>query len=236
MNERDKEIGANVRRLRKESGLTQSQVAEVLGYSSDNGRATISKIESGQQGLSGAQAGRLAKLFKCNVNEILPNDSSSQVTVSPYSFTKPVKIVGVVQAGLWMPVEDTFADSGETVRVSEDACPGDRGYFALTVRGTSMNLRFPPGTTLLCCPLSQFPELRDGLYVIVRRCRHGDAEITVKRYQETEDGRFLMPETSDPKWAGPVRYVPEDERVFDDGGIPTIEIVAVVVSSIQKHV
>lgn len=233
MGDRNKEIGANVRRLRTLARLTQAEVADLLGY---EGSSAISKIEAGDQNLKSDQMEKMALAFGCNVSDLLPKTGSQQVSASPYSKHKTIRILGSVQAGLWLPVEETFSDTGNAVNVTDDACPGDRGYFALIVEGTSMNLRFPPGTTLLCCPLAEFPELRDGLYVIVRRTRHGDAEITVKRFHETEEGRYLMPETSDPRWSGPVKYDPEDERLFDDGGIPAIEIIAVVVSSVQKHI
>lgn len=233
MENRDAEIGANIRRFREAAGLTQSDLAEALGY---GGRSAVSKIEAGKQSLKTHRLDRVANALGCNISDLLPKTGSQQVSASPYSKHKAIRILGSVQAGLWLPVEETFSDTGNAVNVTEDACPGDRGYFALIVEGTSMNLRFPPGTTLLCCPLAEFPELRDGLYVIVRRTRHGDAEITVKRFHETEEGRYLMPETSDPRWSGPVKYDPEDERFFDDGGVPAIEIIAVVVSSVQKHI
>jgi transcriptional regulator with XRE-family HTH domain len=44
MNELAKEIGAELRRMRKQQGLTQKQLAERIGYP----QATITKVECGR--------------------------------------------------------------------------------------------------------------------------------------------------------------------------------------------
>lgn len=41
-------LGARIRLKRIEEGLTQSELAHVLGYSEDTGKSIISKIESGK--------------------------------------------------------------------------------------------------------------------------------------------------------------------------------------------
>ena len=232
MNDMNAVIGANIKRLRKAAKVTQGALAAALGYE-DHTR--LSKIESGKQGISADQVARIASLLNCNTDEILPK-SDRQATVLPLSLTTSVPLMGFVKAGEFMPVEDYNYDEVEYLQVAEAEFPAGRDYFALTVKGTSMNLRFPEGTTLICCPIGQYTdEMRDGMYVIAQRTQHGEAEITVKRYSVLEDGVYLVAETDDVRYIGAVEYNPDDERIFDDGAVAPVEVRAVVLSSMQKH-
>jgi Zn-dependent peptidase ImmA (M78 family)/transcriptional regulator with XRE-family HTH domain len=68
MNPRDKKIGALIRRRRRDKGLSQAEVAPVLGFT----RPTIQQIESGSRAVKAREMDVLASLFDCSAAELLP--------------------------------------------------------------------------------------------------------------------------------------------------------------------
>ena len=67
MSTKSKEVGANIRRLRKEKGLRQTDVAEMLGMTSQ----AVSSWEIGRTEPSIADVQRLSKIFGCSTSQIL---------------------------------------------------------------------------------------------------------------------------------------------------------------------
>ena len=45
------EIGRRIRELRIKKGMSQEQLAKAVGYTSDNSRSTINKVEQGQNNI-----------------------------------------------------------------------------------------------------------------------------------------------------------------------------------------
>ena len=68
--EHKKEIGGNLQRARKKTGLTQEDVAEILGW----GGRKVGRIESGETLCSPEDILSLCQIYDCNLSEILPND------------------------------------------------------------------------------------------------------------------------------------------------------------------
>ena len=68
--EHKKEIGGNLQRARKKTGLTQEDVAEILGWS---GRK-VGRIESGETLCSSEDILSLCQIYDCNLMEIFPSD------------------------------------------------------------------------------------------------------------------------------------------------------------------
>ena len=67
-------IGRNVKRLRKQAGLTQQELAEELGYSNSG---PISQIELGKRPISKKSILKLADLLGVHIAEIMTFDSDS---------------------------------------------------------------------------------------------------------------------------------------------------------------
>lgn len=67
---RNARIGANVRKLRKQAGLTQAQLAEDI----DCCPAYISRVECGVKGMSVNSLLRLADYFKVSTDSIVSGD------------------------------------------------------------------------------------------------------------------------------------------------------------------
>lgn len=68
--EHKKEIGGNLQRARKKAGLTQEDVAEILGW----GGRKVGRIESGETLCSPEDILSLCQIYDCSLTEILPKD------------------------------------------------------------------------------------------------------------------------------------------------------------------
>lgn len=62
------EIGARVRRLRMEMGLTQCELADALGHASSS---RINQIELGRVRLYAEELPRLCKTLKCSLTDVI---------------------------------------------------------------------------------------------------------------------------------------------------------------------
>lgn len=74
----DKEIGKRLAKLRKDAGLTQSDLAEAIGLS----RTILAKIETGNQPLKPDQLYSVAKVLKVTSDELLSGVATENVTVA----------------------------------------------------------------------------------------------------------------------------------------------------------
>lgn len=64
----DQKIARNFIRLRRQSKLTQKQVAEYLGCH----RINVIRMEKGQNGFTATNLYNLCMLFKCPITELFP--------------------------------------------------------------------------------------------------------------------------------------------------------------------
>jgi transcriptional regulator with XRE-family HTH domain len=62
----NKHIGENLKRIREQKGLTQKQLAEMLGYSLGG----YVKIEQGARGMSTRKIYEAAEIIGCSPNDI----------------------------------------------------------------------------------------------------------------------------------------------------------------------
>lgn len=60
-------VGANIRRIREEKGISQKQISEKVGVS----QAMICQIERGTKNPSLQIGMEIAKVFNCTVDELL---------------------------------------------------------------------------------------------------------------------------------------------------------------------
>lgn len=122
-------VGANIRRIRKQRGLTILEVATEIG--SDVGN--ISRLERGVQGYSDDTLNKLARALGVSVGDFF--ESESNVSEAPIRGMVP--LISWVQAGDWCNIEDPYSkgDAEEWI-----ACPKKHGprTYALRVRGLSM--------------------------------------------------------------------------------------------------
>ena len=70
-------IGDIIKRLRKEKGWTQDELALKMGYSS---KSTINKIEKNINDVNQKTMSKFAKVFNCDVTELLNENPAIAVT------------------------------------------------------------------------------------------------------------------------------------------------------------
>lgn len=64
-----KELGRHLAAQRKQRKRAQKQVAEALGLP----RTAISQIENGNRAISTLEIVKLARLYRCEVNDLIPD-------------------------------------------------------------------------------------------------------------------------------------------------------------------
>lgn len=137
---------------------------------------------------------------------------------------------GKVAQGVWME-QSTVQEGGVAYdRTRWDAPATD--LFAVTPEGRSMNLRFLPGTQLICrkIPFGS-GAYASGDYVIAERTAHDLHEMTCKRLSVDDDGvHWLHSESDDPQFSEPWRIGKPDTDHHDD---MEIRILGKVVRAVQ---
>jgi SOS-response transcriptional repressor LexA len=213
----------------KERGIKLIDIADRLGLS----HARISEIIGGRRLVKAHEAEIIANMLNLDVQDVVSRFSGASqndqdfATLTPIQLDKSVPVKGVVQAGHWMPADELLALEGDPVRVSSREFGGKYTYFALQVRGNSMDQFFKEGDFVVCVPYSEYPkDLMGGEFVVVQRSRNGEAEATVKQIEKRGDDVWLFPRSMDPTHV-PIKYEPQDQ-MFDDGGDDLIKILAVV--------
>lgn len=212
MNMDAKAIGYAIRRRRMELGLTQTKLAELVGY---DGQSTVSRIEHGNQDVPADMLAKIAEVLQTRVSRLwleaeeqvlhgdLPRDFSVREPEVPY--VRRVPVVSWVQAGLPTEAFDPYARGAAERWVTTGAKVGRRAY-ALEVRGDSMvsargEPTFPERTVIIVDP-ERVPE--NGSLVIVRF--EGVTEATFKRLSVDDGRRLLIP--LNPQY--PTREIDED--------------------------
>lgn len=102
---------------------------------------------------------------------------------------------------------------------------------ALEVRGTSMNLEYPPGSVAIWVDALDYRAPRHEDHIVVYRYqKDGAVEATVKELRVDGDQRWLWPRSTDPLHQSPIDVNnPSDE-------IESIEIKGIVIGSYRPRV
>ena len=178
--------GAFFKQLRKEKGLTQKQVAEVLGTT----YVTVGNWERGSNFPDVPMAKKVAAFYGVTVDELMQGAKAApvkEIEYVPSDRTKKfirVPVLGRIPAGIPIEAIEDIED-WEDYPVS-DTIRG-RQYFGLKVAGDSME-----------------PEYRDGDVLIIQQqdtCNSGDDcavmvngdDATFKRVRLQENGLTLQP-------------------------------------------
>jgi len=205
----------NIARIRKEKGMSQSDLGELMGYTWQ----TVLNHEQGR-GLTTKKIDEYARKLGVAPYEILAATDE----------TRMVRVAGLVQAGAW--AESVQFDDDE---VYEVAIPNDRAFkhFRLEgreVRGPSMNKRYPERTVVVITDLVETGEdIQVGKrYVVERERADGLREATVKLLWRDANGRrWLVPESDDPTY--------QEAIPFDGGEGDTIRIVGRVRYAVSRE-
>lgn len=181
-------LNERIKRLREEKGLSQEDLAKILGYKS---RSMINKIEKGINDINQSKIKAFAVALGVSPSYLLGYDDIEERLPSPMdeqerlNKKKGVKIavLGKVAAGIPIEAIEDILDYEEITE--EMARTGE--FFALQIKGDSMS-----------------PRILDGDVVIVRKqsyCESGKTAIvmvngedaTCKRVLLNDNGITLMP-------------------------------------------
>ncbi len=203
-----REVYKNIRERREKLGMTQTELAELVGYS---GKSTIAKIESGVVDLGEKKLEKIAKALKTTSARLIGNEG-----LAAEYLEGSLPIYGSVCAGDGVFADDNIEDWIDT---------GTRQYaksthFALRIQGNSMEPEFHDNDIVI---VKKQETADDNEFVIA--IVNGD-EGVCKRLKRYDDGMALVSENPIYK----PRYFSEEEV----SGIP-VRIIGKVVESRRLH-
>ncbi|MDC8803910.1 XRE family transcriptional regulator [Halomonas pacifica] len=169
----DEKVGQRIIRARKEAGMTQQQLATILGVS----RPAVAQWEKGKTSPS---AENLRNVATATAKPLIYFFTGAGVGTEEFDeaprMRGQVPLINWVQAGAW-----TEAIAHHEPELEYYPAPPGCGpnTFGLRVRGESMIEVYPPGTLIFVDP---DVEPVSGDDVVVQCEQHGGAEATFKRY------------------------------------------------------
>lgn len=129
-------------------------------------------------------------------------------------------MIGPVQAGAWLAIDETAQDEPKMMAVALDRRYPRARQWLREVRGDSMNARniYPGDLAHIVEIIGSGVNLNTGMIVEVTRKREGASlrEITLKEVEVTDGGLILWPRSINPRWTEPVR--------LDDGDGSDVEV------------
>lgn len=176
------ELYKNIRKYRKQMGLTQEELAKRIGYTD---RSSIAKIEKGSVDLPQSKITQIAKVFGISSKNLMGNDG---IDVEPFSFSEITSIskqtfplydgIAAGQPRLMPDGIETYVESTTDIKAD----------FVLRVHGDSMiGARIYDGDLVF---IRQRPEVENGEIAAVAI---GD-EATLKRVYRYGDTLSLRAE------------------------------------------
>ncbi|NBN62810.1 helix-turn-helix domain-containing protein [Microvirga tunisiensis] len=192
-----------LKKIRKERGMTQAQVAALIGLDLTN----YNRLENGKTELTYSRMQQLAKLLHVDPVDLLTNRGG----------TRTVAVRAHVQAGSWSEATEWPEEDWYEVSVPDaDDLRGHELYAAET-RGTSMDKVYPEGTVVVFAALRDPSDMQVGRrYIVERQRADGLREATVKTLAQDAAGKFwLMPESTDPRHQAPIELNGgEEDRIL----------------------
>jgi SOS-response transcriptional repressor LexA len=187
---------------------TAKSAAEAMGVPV----ATYIQHENGGRGMPPARVARYGRFFRVAPEWILYGRGSAEpVAVDPEITGLPV--LGSIQAGAWLAIDDSNQDEPEIRPAARDRRYPHADQWLREVQGDSMNARniFPGDFVHIVDLTGAGVNLNTGMIVEVVRTRAGGLrEITLKEVEVTADGLVLWPRSTNPRWSEPVRLDHED--------------------------
>lgn len=179
-------IGDKIRMLRKQKGLTQTELGEKLGVKTN----AVSKWECGRvEDIPMSKVKAMSVLFDVTPSFLIDDEQlpSNATPLDVHSFHR-IPILGRIAAGLPLYAEQNI--EGYTLTDLN----GGAEYFALRVKGDSMNAaRIQEGDVLI---VRRQEEVENGEVAVVMV---GEDDATVKRFYSAGNTVTLMPQSTNPQ-------------------------------------
>lgn len=206
--------GERLRQKRQERGLSAEDLASRVGRSV----SAVRNQENGTNGIPAPLARKYAAALGTTPGWLLYGHDAPEVSASPEVSELP--IIGPVQAGAWLAIDESAQDDPIFFAALADRRYPHARQWLREVRGDSMNAKgIMPGDLVHIVDLGEAGiNLNSGMIVEVTRTRAGGQlkEITLKEVEISADGIRLWPRSTNPRWSAPL--------VLDDGAGDDIEV------------
>jgi len=188
-------LGKRIRKLREQRGMSQQELAELLGTT----QQTIAYWESDKRKPRYEKLKKLASIFKVPVSYFLEEEHQPEWDKNA-SFVRgkviPIPIYGEAQAGSFggytSPTPEQYFPTPD---VMLKGLPPER-VFWIRVEGDSMRPMFQPGDLVLVADPSWY-EVKEGAPVVAV---NGDGELTVKYYHHDRKNKVIILEPANPAY------------------------------------
>ena len=128
----NKYIGEKIRNFRQSKNITQEEVAEFLGVTTQ----AISRYELGDRKTDNDVLFRLADYFNVSINDFFPPISFDNAThVELENDTAQIPVLGIIKAGIPIEAQENIL---EYIDIPKDWLRGGKTYYGLKVDGDSM--------------------------------------------------------------------------------------------------
>lgn len=171
-------VGETIKKLRKDKGLTQKELAEKL----DLAPTAVSAWERNANKPMMDKLSIMAKLFDVPISTFYKDVATNIIEVSPA--TVPIPVLGKIACGDPILAEENIK---EYRNESPDMLPSGTTFY-LEASGDSMEPTIPDGSLVL---IREQPEVELGEIAAV--LVNGDEEATLKRFTKQGDTVILMP-------------------------------------------
>ena len=180
-------LGDKLKQLRKSKNMSQKRLGEILNLS----QSAIGMIESNKNGASSEKLKEIADYFGVSIDFLIKDSNKTEEFEILDMSTQfiPVPIVGTIRAGQPMLAEDNIQGY---IPVLKNTLKLDAEYFALRVKGDSMNLEFNEGAILV---IEKTPCIENGKIGVVRV---DGIEATVKKIVLNNEMITLIPCSTNP--------------------------------------
>lgn len=230
-------IGARIKQVRSDSGLTQDAFGKPLGVT----RGAVANWERGL-GIKRDNLLAIAERFQVSFDWLATGNSSS---VSP-PVSRPLdglpKFAGFVQAGGWLAVDEYF--NQDTYEVPEFVLRQPQynkvRQYAYQARGDSLDLAgIHDGEWIVAADaadyIDQYGDLESGDLVVVERTRFQGAEreLTVKEIRYYRDRFELHPRSSNTTHKPIV--VPHNDHPDDETEVKILGVVLTAYKTLHKR-
>lgn len=174
-------LGERIKLRRKELGLTQVQLGEMVHKSSQ----VVSNWERGYTtAMSPEDLQNIAQALNVNISELMDNPAPAQPPAQKVTrYTYRIPVVGRVAAGQPILAQEEIIDYEY---IDERLHRGGDQYFGLIVKGSSMEPTIHDGDTII---VRVQKSVENGQIAVV--LVDGE-DATVKEVKETEDGLTLI--------------------------------------------
>lgn len=205
-------LGDKIKELRKKNNITQKDLADGVKLS----RSAIGMIEGNKNGATSEKLREIADFFGVTIDYLLNEDKEEFETIDISTQFVTVPIVGEIRAGQPILAEDNIQGY---IPVLKSGLKLDGEYFALKVKGDSMNLEFNEGSTLI---VEKTPCIENGQIGVVRI---DGLEATVKKIVLNDEMITLIPMSSNPI------HIPQMYNMKTDD----VEVIGIVKQAIKSY-